>query len=234
MKNNQIYQQLEAGMLRYVDLIDVPSIDNGESMVKIRSNNRLLINPIDNDMSKYTGSNIYVRKTLEEKLRRVSIKLKNYDKNYSLEIVYGYRSLEIQRKLFNKCKNRYRNRYSGIELLEVVHRNVAVPKISGHPTGGAVDLQIIENGNPLDFGTRIWEFCRDSYSFSPFVSTTALRNRMLLRELMKSEGFAPFDGEWWHFSYGDREWAAYYRKASAIYMQIDFVSSITSLKGKIY
>jgi D-alanyl-D-alanine dipeptidase len=34
------------------------------------------------------------------------------------------------------------------------------------------------------------------------------------------QGLAPFDGEWWHFSYGDREWAKYYEEeAAAIYDQ---------------
>jgi D-alanyl-D-alanine dipeptidase len=39
---------------------------------------------------------------------------------------------------------------------------------------------------------------------------------------MLGVGFAPFDGEWWHFSYGDKEWAAYYNKPNAVYEQIDF------------
>lgn len=32
-------------------------------------------------------------------------------------------------------------------------------------------------------------------------------NRFLLQDLMLLVGFAPYYGEWWHFSYGDREWA---------------------------
>ncbi|QQR69366.1 MAG: hypothetical protein IPI58_01405 [Alphaproteobacteria bacterium] len=42
---------------------------------------------------------------------------------------------------------------------------------------------------------------------------------------MTSVGFAPFDGEWWHFSYGDREWAKYYGRSHAIYSQIAFSST---------
>jgi D-alanyl-D-alanine dipeptidase len=54
-------------------------------------------------------------------------------------------------------------------------------------------------------------------TFSPLVSEEARRLRMTLREAMMSGGFAPFDGEWWHFSYGDREWAKYYGAATARY-----------------
>lgn len=32
--------------------------------------------------------------------------------------------------------------------------------------------------------------------------------------------FTPFDGEYWHFSYGDRERAFYYDQPHAIYDQV--------------
>ncbi len=222
MKRVEVYQQLEERMLRYADLIGVPSKDNDEALQILESRNGLLVDAVDSDMEKFTGNNIYVRESVAVKLRQVVAKLKKVDKNYSLEVVYGYRSLEIQKKLFNKFREKYRKRFSGIELLEVVHRNIAVPEVSGHPTGGAVDVQILKNGKPLDFGTKIWEFSKDSYSFSPFISRLASGNRKELRKIMLSEGFAPFDGEWWHFSYGDREWAVYYGKDATIYKQIDF------------
>lgn len=31
------------------------------------------------------------------------------------------------------------------------------------------------------------------------------------------ENFAPYYGEWCHFSYGDREWAAFYGQAKTLY-----------------
>jgi len=99
---------------------------------------------------------------------------------------------------------------------------IAVPEVAGHPAGAAVDIQMLRAGKPLDFGTAIWEFVPDSYTFSPFVSRGAWTNRLLLRRTMMQAGFAPFDGEWWHFSYGDKEWAKYYDKAAAIYDQVEF------------
>ena len=42
-------------------------------------------------------------------------------------------------------------------------------------------------------------------------------NRGLLQDAMVAAGFAPFYGEWWHFSYGDREWAAFYYRPAALY-----------------
>ena len=85
-----------------------------------------------------------------------------------------------------------------------------------------MNLQIVQDGNALDMGTNVHDFVSASYALSPFVSKTAWRNRQLLRACMIMAGFAPYDGEWWHFSYGDREWAKYYNKPHAIYEQISF------------
>jgi D-alanyl-D-alanine dipeptidase len=46
---------------------------------------------------------------------------------------------------------------------------------------------------------------------------------------MLQEEFAPFDGEYRHFSYGDKERAYYYQKPYAIYNQIDTKKAKDSL-----
>ena len=43
---------------------------------------------------------------------------------------------------------------------------------------------------------------------------------------MLEEGFAPYDGEWWHFSFGDKEWAFYYKKDKALFNQINDYESL--------
>jgi D-alanyl-D-alanine dipeptidase len=74
----------------------------------------------------------------------------------------------------------------------------------------------------LDMGTSIADFSQGKkiWTFFPSISSETRENRWLLRRLLMREGFAPFDGEWWHFSYGDREWAKYYDKKEAIYDSI--------------
>jgi zinc D-Ala-D-Ala dipeptidase len=109
---------------------------------------------------------------------------------------------------------------SDADLIAATHRIIALPEVAGHPTGGAVDIQILGSGQPIDMGTKIWEFVPDSFTFSPFIDRSAWSNRQLLRRVMTTAGFAPFDGEWWHFSYGDREWAKHYGEQAAIYEQI--------------
>jgi D-alanyl-D-alanine dipeptidase len=59
---------------------------------------------------------------------------------------------------------------------------------------------------------------------SPFMSTNAVGltseqrgNRETLVTLMGKAGFMSYPGEWWHYSYGDREWAAYQGLKEAFY-----------------
>jgi D-alanyl-D-alanine dipeptidase len=221
MKKSEIYYDLESKMLGFSDLISIPVTPNGEVMTAIAETQNLTVSPIDPEMIRYTGDSIFVRQTVAALLGSASLLLAERDESLQLNVVYGYRALDIQIKKFEKFKAELSSKYEDVELLEAVHRLIAVPEVSGHPTGGAVDLQICRDGKPLDFGTKIWEFDRKSYTFSPDIAGNAMENRLLLRECLLEVGFAPFDGEWWHFSYGDREWAKYYNRPPAIYEQID-------------
>jgi len=218
----EIYRSLENKMLRYIDLASVSVIPKAEDMVPISETPNLLVAPIDPNMAEFTGNKIYVRDSVARMLGQASLLLAESDPDLRLQVVYGYRVLSIQTALFKSfCKN-LSSQYDGTELLEAAHRLVAAPTVAGHPTGGAIDLQIIKAGSPLMFGTKIWDFTLDSYTFTPFIDEGSRFNRQLLRRCMLEAGFAPFDGEWWHFSYGDREWARYYNKPAAMYEQIEF------------
>jgi D-alanyl-D-alanine dipeptidase len=224
MKKQAIYRLLEEKMLSYTDYASIPVADLGEPFVPISTSTNLTARQIDKGMFAFTGKSVYVRESVLNNLRIASKQLAQYDKNLQLEVVYGYRALSIQRQLFEKYKTKLQSKYSGEELLAAVHRLVAVPEVAGHPAGAAVDIQILKNGKPIDFGTNIHEFVPDTFTFSPFISKKAWDNRQLLRRVMMNAGFAPFDGEWWHFSYGDKEWARYYNAPKALYDQADFIN----------
>jgi D-alanyl-D-alanine dipeptidase len=219
----KVYSSLEGEMLTYQELISVPVSPSGEKMVPIIETANLLVSPIDPDMHEYTGNKIYVRESVAKMLGLASLSLAEEDPSMQLQVVYGYRSLNIQRSLFEKVRKELAVNYvNEADLLEVAHRQIAVPDVAGHPTGGAVDIQLTKRGKPLSQGTKIWEFVPDTYTFSPFIDSKGRENRQLLRRVMVGAGFAPFDGEWWHFSYGDREWAKYYNRPPAVYEQIEF------------
>ncbi len=222
MKRADVYKLLEAKMLRRADYVGVPVQPIGELMVALSMQQDIASRQIDESMYKFTGEDVYVRESVSERLTEAVERLAERDSKLQLEVVYGYRALSIQTRLFDIEKAKLADQFRGEDLLEAAHKWIASPDVAGHPTGGAVDIQILKDGVPLDFGTKIWEFTRDSYTFSPFVSREAWQNRQLLRQVMLESGFAPYDGEWWHFSYGDKEWTRYYNQPAALYEQIEF------------
>jgi len=225
MNKQNIYALLEQKMLNYTDYAEVSLQSTNEPLVPIKASPNLTARQIGTDMAPYTGDKVYARTGTLERLTQAAENLASYDESLELEVVYGYRAPEIQTNLFEKFKSELASQYDDEQaLLSATHRLVAVPDVAGHPTGGAVDIQIVQGDEPLDFGTNIWEFEPDSYTFSPFISPEGWRNRQLLRRIMIGAGFAPFDGEWWHFSYGDKEWAKYYGAPAAIYEQTEFTA----------
>lgn len=220
--NQLIYNLLEEKMLNYTDYATIPVLPSAELLVPIPTIPGLSARAVREDMKPYTGDQIYVRTQVLDRLTRAATQLLEYDNSLELEVGYGYRSLEVQTRRFEEQKTRLQSQYNSEELLSRAHKFVAVPEVAGHPAGAAVDIQLIRDDLPLNFGTKLWEFQPDSFTFSPFITKEAWRNRQLLRNIMMSAGFAPFDGEWWHFSYGDKEWARYYNKPAALYDQVNF------------
>jgi diaminopimelate epimerase len=156
--------------LKYEDLKDVITIENGERFVKIQ--------------------NKLVRETVGKMLPDEVI------------LDCGFRSMEEQKYRFEEQMAIYND-------VEKAHKYIAEPTVAGHPTGGAVDVYL--EGMEIDF---------NDCDYNPN-DTMQYKLRMLMLE----RGFAPFEGEWWHFSYGDKEWAAYFDKPNAIYEQKDLAYS---------
>lgn len=213
-------------MVRYRDLVTVPVADTGESFTTLKQTDvpNGYIPPMVNT-EPILKENIIVRLSVKNKLINAQKILCGKNPELSLYITYGYRSLSVQTsrflaKLLDITKTGFFPDPMG--LYEEVHRYIAVPTVAGHPTGGAVDIAIknMATGRFLDFGSRMYDYStKDCYVYAP-VSKRARENRKLLRQVMMLAGFAPFDGEWWHFSYGDREWAYYYKKPNALYKQV--------------
>jgi len=202
--------------IRYASLINIPTRESREAMANIQVvAPDVFCAPINSDALPYCAEGILVRQSVAEKLRKASVSLSRKMPGAKLQVVYGYRHPSIQQKyyqdMFDKIQRNNPN-LSTDELMERTHALIAVPSVAGHPTGAAIDAMIVVGRQPLDMGTPIWDLDNTALipTFAPGISESQAQNRMLLREVLMAQGFAPFDGEWWHFSYGDREWAAYY------------------------
>lgn len=80
-------------------------------------------------------------------------------------------------------------------------RDGYIARYSGHNHGHTIDLTLVVDatGTPLDMGTP-WDTLNPS-SHTRNAKGLALRNRLLLRTLMRRHGFRPYFKEWWHFGY---------------------------------
>lgn len=212
-------------IITYQELTTITSANIQEQLIDVRTYAPTIIaRYAKQDMLPYTGETIVVRTTVAQKLAEVNRSLA--PKNMRLKIVYGYRHPDVQQAYFYRQRavlQQTKPHLSDTELDAVTHMFVAVPTVAGHPTGGAVDLTLVDaSGKEVDMGTDIADFTDPRIpTFSPGLSTRQRSNRRILCDAMAAQDFAPFYGEWWHFSYGDREWAVLYNQTEALYGPIN-------------
>lgn len=110
------------------------------------------------------------------------------------------------------------------ELVRLTRLKVAQPQngYGGHQTGGAVDITICDqNGCELDMGGKVSVFDGRTETISRKVTKEQQENRLLLKHVLEKVGFKNYPREWWHFSYGDKMWAAYSFRKEAFYGYVE-------------
>lgn len=144
-------------------------------------------------------------------------------KGYEIRVYEGFRSFQRQQELWDHEVSIAKIQFPDADLKEI-ERMVRLQRIakpdgdgSGHQTGGAVDILLFYEGVPVDMGTAIHEFTERTPTCAKCCSTEERHNRGILFRAMKKAGFINFPTEWWHYSYGDRMWAAYSWKKCAMY-----------------
>jgi len=226
---NSVLKRSKKKFVTYSDLINIPVKESNEPFQFLPLHGKSVIGKYVNlfDMKKKFPK-IPVRLTVAKKLKKADQKLKKNYPHYQLVVTYGYRSPAIQKQYFKQEISKIasnKNYQLSRKILEKVHEKIAVPDVAGHPTGGAIDIILydMKSASFLDFGSKIYDFKPEhAYAESPTIKGKARKNRQLLRSILMNEQFAPYNGEWWHFSYGDKEWAFYYKKEFAIYDQIRY------------
>lgn len=139
---------------------------------------------------------------------------------YEVYIFDSLRSLVTQKALYDQYKVTAEREHPGLppqELDAIIDEFVALPvkrldRPSPHATGGAVDLTLRRDGQFLDMGTGFDDFTslantRALEEGCPPGLEEARQNRRILYWLMDSVGLVNYSCEWWHFAYGERQWA---------------------------
>ncbi len=194
----------------------VPVRDSGEPLVRVAPEPGLVFGP--------PLPFAWLRQGTLARLRQAVRALRAEDPIATLQLLYAYRSLAAQREGFAASRARAEAAHpdwSPEALDEEAHLFAALPEVAGHPTGGAVDVTILRAGVALDMGTFYGDWASPLiFTFAEGLTPEQAANRALLRRAMVAAGFAPFNGEWWHFSHGDREWALVWGAPAALYTQV--------------
>lgn len=222
--------QVLAGVTLISDpqVLSIPIHENHDSWVDLRQQKIIEIGPspeIPNNQD-YT----YVRKTVYEKLKIAQSQL---PKGYHFCLYEGYRSLGLQKMLFDKQYDNVKARHPKwnehdifMETTKLVSPVINLDNTSNippHSTGAAIDVYLInDQGQAFDMGIhpKDWMLDNDgqlSETNSSIISDSAKQNRRIMNQALNAAGFVNYPTEYWHWSYGDRYWAYVENHHYAIY-----------------
>lgn len=181
-----------------------------EPLVELVRHPKIIIN------SSTVEEPVLLRKKVALRLCKVA---DNLPENLYIKIYSAYRSriklYEIWKVELEKMERENPNLGRAELLLRLKHK-VTSPNanMGNHDTGAAIDLALCDaNGNELDFGTKY----HDRNAHLVTLTKEQKNNQKYIQKVMKSQDFVQQPGQWWHYSYGDRYWAAYKGKRSGAF-----------------
>lgn len=140
----------------------------------------------------YPSARAFLRKGVAEQLERVQEHLG--EQGLGLKVWDAYRPFSVQKRFYKLVPD---------------DRYVARPTEDGglpvdgskHNRGAAVDVTLVDlkTGRELEMPTLFDDFSRRAHRDFQGCSAAAKKNRKILEDAMKAEGFEPMPTEWWHF-----------------------------------
>ncbi len=213
----------------------IPVKENGDSLVSLHSSKTLQIIPIWVEMiDPFEGpayrlyiekhpnyQHIYTRQTVATMLEQVTKKLPH---DWQLVVRASHRPLEVQHLLFDQVHDDFKKKHpekSLEETLAITRTFVSDPtqKVPPHSSGAAVDVDVFNTNSQelVDFGCPVNTDDTIAFLYAQELTAEQKHNRLVLLSAMLDVGFASLYTEWWHFSYGDQNWASFYNKKNALY-----------------
>jgi len=146
---------------------------------------------------------------------------------FKIVIMDAWRPEKVQESLFVSYREELKSKCPGVkakELEDLTARFVAHPSSvsscpSPHITGGAVDISMVdqrglflEMGTIFDQTSETSQTCYYEKKLAEGIDlnereSSALENRRILYHTMINAGFTNYPEEWWHFDYGNQNWA---------------------------
>ena len=153
---------------------------------------------------------------------------KNLPIGFSFMIYEAYRTMQKQVTLWNNTNKQMKDLYPDMDdktFMQMCENFTANPHDgigSGHQAACAIDITLCTtSGDELPMGTLMHEKSELTKTFATGLSEEHLKNRRLLKESLEKAGFINYPAEWWHFSYGDHQWAFLASEKQAFFGPID-------------
>jgi len=149
-------------------------------------------------------------------------------KGYYLKLRDAYRPLAFQeyyyKKTYKKLKRMYKT-YSDRQIKKLLN-SLVYPldvDVSPHSTGGAIDVNLtkdLKTGHIVKLSTKKLPKYEQNEITNKKIPKEIQKNRKILYKAMTNAGFVNNPEEWWHYSFGDKDWAMSENKKYAIYGKV--------------
>lgn len=171
-----------------------------KSELRYTTNNNFIGKPINGYLNKIviiTKPTAIALKKVQEKLAPFGLSLKIFDAYRPQQSVDQF--VKWAKKINDTIKKH--EFYPNVAKKDLFKLGY-IAKKSGHTRGSTVDLTIIDikSGKELDMGSSYDFFGIISHPHHKNLTKKQRANRLLLRNLMLSNGFKPYESEWWHFT----------------------------------
>ena len=204
------------------ELRDIPVQDSEESLVVLNAHESGFVVSLEKTSRSFQHldeSSCFVRETVARMLHDAR---SNLPKGLTLKIVDAYRPPAAQEAIWNELHDQLKKEHlnwSELQLNEETNKWVApLDSVPPHTTGGAIDLTLVNDaGEELNMGTLINSTVPEAETLCKSISPLAKKNREILIRALSNAGFVNYGREWWHWSYGDKRWAAALHKKTALY-----------------
>lgn len=191
-------------MAQYLDSIGFQDIADVDSTIAID----LMYARPDNFMGEVLYGDLreaYLHPEAMEALLKAKQLLQEKHPDYNFIIYDATRPMSVQQKMWDKVKGTSQDIY------------ISDPANGGglHNYGLAVDINILDaDGNPLSMGTIVDHLGPEAHIDEEAklvaegkITEQDVKNRELLREVMRGAGFRTIRSEWWHFNKVSRDYA---------------------------
>jgi len=202
-----------------MDLKSIPLVEQSPAaIVRIREVDGFFLNRSYSD-------DFRLREEVYALLKKAQVRLPS---SMFFMLYEAYRPLKRQIEMWNQVQAEMKAQHPHLspqafqDLCETFIANPYDGIGSGHQAASAIDITLCaQDGIEYDMGTPMHTFGEKTQTNAEGLSEESCAYRTILKNVLEAEGFVNYPAEWWHFSYGDHQWAWLTKNPVALYAPLD-------------